>query len=166
MVGQTDRFEGITARIDGRIFQRGFWLYVWEISNGRRQVLYVGRTGDSSSHYASSPFARFGQHMDAKSHARGNAILKNLRKCGMDPSECTFDLFAVGPLFKEQREMQLHRERRHKVAALEFALASHLRKRGYEVIGTHACSVNPTPRLLRRLLTSLEERFPPRAGRP
>ncbi len=125
-----DRFVGILASIDGRILKRGFWLYVWEISNGARQVLYVGRTGDSSSNNASSPFARFSQHLDFRGNAKGNALLRNLRKAGLDPTECTFDLFALGPLFLEQRESTKHQERRDKVAALEHALAAHLSEWG------------------------------------
>lgn len=39
-----------TVTLDGAMLRRGFWLYVWEITtpNGDK-VLYVGRTGDSSS---------------------------------------------------------------------------------------------------------------------
>jgi hypothetical protein len=34
----------------GGLLERGFWLYVWEISPPQGPALYyVGRTGDSSS---------------------------------------------------------------------------------------------------------------------
>ena len=47
--------ETFTVTLDGAMLRRGFWLYVWEITtpNGEK-VLYVGRTGDSSSPNAQS----------------------------------------------------------------------------------------------------------------
>lgn len=159
-----DRFDGAVARIDGRILKRGFWLYVWEISDGRREVLYVGRTGDSSSNNAASPFSRFGQHLDFRANAKGNALLKNLRSAGIDPTRSTFELFAVGPLFLEQRDTSKHQVRRDKVAALECALAGHLRELGYDVLGSHYCNKELDRRLYRRLLLSIKERFPRRMG--
>jgi len=157
-----DRFAGVVAKIDGRILRRGFWLYVWEISNGAKQVLYVGRTGDSSSNNASSPFARFGQHLDFRDNARGNALLKNLVKAGLNPTECTFDLFAIGPLFLEQRNPEQHLRRRDKVAALECALAGHLKELGYDVMGSHHSKKELDRRLYRHLLFAVKDRFPPR----
>jgi hypothetical protein len=45
--------------LDGGVLRRGFWLYVWEvIAPTREGFLYVGRTGDSSSANAQSPFNR------------------------------------------------------------------------------------------------------------
>ena len=90
------------ARFDGRILQRGFWLYVWIITHEEQEFLYVGRTGDSSSQFASSPFSRIGQHLDLRSNAKGNSLLRNIRRENLDPMACTFELFAVGPLFEEQ----------------------------------------------------------------
>jgi hypothetical protein len=54
-----------TVVLDGRTLQRGFWLYVWEVTtpNGAK-LLYVGRTGDSSSINAQSPFNRMGDVMN------------------------------------------------------------------------------------------------------
>jgi hypothetical protein len=49
---------------DGKLLQRGFWLYVWEITAADHEVFYyVGRTGDSSSPNAQSPFNRMSQHL-------------------------------------------------------------------------------------------------------
>ena len=51
-------------RFEGALLQRGFWLYVWEIKPFDGSVFcYVGRTGDSSSHNAQSPFNRMSQHL-------------------------------------------------------------------------------------------------------
>lgn len=30
---------------DGRLLERGFWLYVWEIKKGARALHYVGLSG-------------------------------------------------------------------------------------------------------------------------
>lgn len=44
-----------TLTFDGAILQRGFWLYVWEITPvGAAPLYYVGRTGESSSTHAQS----------------------------------------------------------------------------------------------------------------
>ncbi len=50
------RLNDYSMTFDGALLERGFWLYVWRIIEGTRTVLYVGRTGDSSSPNASSPF--------------------------------------------------------------------------------------------------------------
>jgi len=57
---------------DGAPLGRGIWLYVWRITDGDRNVRYVGRTGDSSSPNTSSQFKRIGQHLDAGPNAKGN----------------------------------------------------------------------------------------------
>jgi hypothetical protein len=50
--------------IPGALLERGFWLYVWEVlTEDGNTVLYVGRTGDSSSAHAQSPFNRLSQHL-------------------------------------------------------------------------------------------------------
>jgi hypothetical protein len=52
------------VRFAGGILQRGFWLYVWEVMTQEGKALYyVGRTGDSSSTNAQSPFNRMSQHL-------------------------------------------------------------------------------------------------------
>src|SRR5208283_3705997 len=55
---------------DGGLLERGFWLYVWEITTPQdTHLYYVGRTGDSSSIKAQSPFNRMGQHLGFNKHA-------------------------------------------------------------------------------------------------
>ena len=125
------------ARFDGRLLRRAFWLYVWVISCGNTEFLYVGRTGDSSSQYASSPFSRIGQHLDLRPNAKANSLLRNIRAAGLVPTDCTFELFAIGPLFEEQYDMEAHRLHRDIVAPLEAALANHLSAAGYRVLGKH-----------------------------
>lgn len=122
---------------DGGILQRGFWLYVWEISRPNGKVLYyVGRTGDSSSTNAQSPFNRMGQHLG---FAETSCMLRrHLRGHGVEPEECRFRLVSVGPLEAESTAAGRaeHDERRDKVAAMERALAQMMSDAGCEVMNT------------------------------
>ncbi|MBL6974731.1 MAG: hypothetical protein ISR64_03275 [Deltaproteobacteria bacterium] len=127
----------IEMSFDGSLLQRGFWLYVWTVQANDRTVLYVGRTGDSSSPNASSPFRRIGQHLDSRPNAKGNAMARQLKTEGVDPTKCRFEMLAFGPIFPEQETMAEHRVIRDRVAALERKLADHLKGRGHTVIGTH-----------------------------
>lgn len=90
-------------RFDGRLLKRGFWLYVWDIRSDRQRVLYVGRTGDSSSVNASSPFARIGQHLNFKENAKANSLAKRLAHARIDHEACAFSMVAMGRLFPEHR---------------------------------------------------------------
>ena len=67
-------------KFSGAILERGFWLYAWRIENGSREFFYVGRTGDSSSQYAASPFSRLGQHLDIRPNATANMLLRHVRR--------------------------------------------------------------------------------------
>ena len=89
-------------------------------------------------------------------------MLKNLRAARLDPVKCTFDLFAIGPLFLEQSDLERHQERRDIVAPLENALAVHLRDAGYRVIGMHGSRKKVDHKLFTRLLAVVNERFPNR----
>lgn len=121
----------------GAILERGFWLYVWHICRGSDEFYYVGRTGDSSSQFASSPFSRLGQHLDIRPSAKANTLLRHVRTQGFDPLECTFELQAYGPLFPEQSSLELHRKYRDQIAPLETVLADLLRNMGLNVVGVH-----------------------------
>ncbi len=122
----------------GRLLQRGFWIYVWRITTPQEECLYVGRTGDSSSPNAASPFGRMGQHLDFRENAKGNAMMRHLRARGLDPTRCNFQVAAVGPIFPEQQTRNDHDPYRDRVAALECALAKRLKKWGHDVLGSHA----------------------------
>jgi len=132
----------------GAILERGFWLYAWRITCGKRRFFYVGRTGDSSSHFAASPFSRLGQHLDIRTNAKANTLLRHVRTQGLDPLECDFELLAFGPLFPEQQSMELHRKFRDKIAPLEAALAQIFKSRGFKVVGIHGQPGAPEPALL------------------
>ena len=143
-------------RFDGAMLRRGFWLYVWRVSQGEKSVYYVGRTGDSSSVNAASPFSRVSRHLDIRDNAKGNTLLKRLRESGFVPDKCSYEMVAVGPIFKEQEDLAGHREKRDKVAALESALAKHLRETGRDVLGVHPRAVKYDKKLFRRVRKSIE----------
>lgn len=144
----------------GSLLRRGFWLYVWRVEEGERQVLYVGRTGDSSSCFASSPFRRIGQHLDQRADAKGNAMARRLREAGIDPADCVFTMTAVGPLYAEQTDLAIHRSLRDTTGALESWLAAWLRARGYSVLGNHGRRRVAEPPEFAELKTALEADYP------
>ena len=128
--------KSTTMRFNGQLLNRGFWLYCWKVSDGKREVLYVGRTGDSSSKNAASPFSRVFRHLDTRESAKGNTLHHQLKRAGMEPSECSYLLSAYGPVFKEAED-PAYVGFRDRMAALERELAHALRDAGYTVIGTH-----------------------------
>ena len=135
--------EAYSIKFDGRVLDRGFWLYVIDILAPEGRRLYVGRTGDSSSSNAASPFARIGQHLDRRVNAKGNALARNLRAVGINPSVCSMEMIAIGPIFPEESVFALHKPVRDKMASLERALALALRQRGFTVLGKHSASREP-----------------------
>ena len=119
--------QSYSMRFDGHLLNRGFWLYVWEIKGPLSHHVYVGRTGDSSSPHASSPFKRIGQHLDPRPNAKGNALGKQLKHAGVKHEECSFEMVAIGPIWPEQADFEAHRPDRDQMAALEHAVADELR---------------------------------------
>ena len=144
----------------GELLERGFWLYVWDIRTGTERHLYVGRTGDSSSPNAASPFQRIGQHLDPRDKAKGNSLARQLKRVAADPSACSFEMVAVGPLFPEQQTFDNHKPFRDRVGALENALAKRLHDRGYNVIGTHSSTQSPEPQLWQEVCRIIDNKFP------
>jgi hypothetical protein len=127
--------EAHELRFDGGILQRGFWLYVWEVTPaGRAPLYYVGRTGDSSSTNAQSPFNRMGQHLGFAKNS--NMLRRHLTQHGAAPESCSFRLVALGPLEQEASnpDRRAYDQRRDLVAAMEKALAEFLASSGLEVM--------------------------------
>src|SRR4051794_13195620 len=86
--------------LDGAMLRRGFSLYVWEITTPQgEKLLYVGRTGDSSSANAQSLFNRLGQNLGTLPNA--SMVRNHLGKRGVDPAECRFRMVGHGPIFEE-----------------------------------------------------------------
>ena len=130
-------FPSYELSFDGRLLTRGFWVYVWRVEDplARLVVHYVGRTGDSSSANAGSPFSRMSAHLGR--NTKGNALRRNLVLAGLTPERSRFSLLALGPLFLEQSTLEAHRLVRDRAAAIEAALAAELRKGGFRVLGNH-----------------------------
>src|SRR5664280_1617693 len=102
-------------------------------------VHYVGRTGDSSSVKAQSPFARISAHLGPNKHA--NAIRRNLRKHGIDFDTCKWlDLVTYGPLFPEADNQEEHTKRRDITHALEQTLCDAMVAAGYTVLNRVPCN--------------------------
>jgi hypothetical protein len=127
-----------TVSLDGGTLERGFWLYAWKVTTAAGQtLLYVGRTGDSSSVNAQSPFNRMGQHLGS---AKNSSMLRNhLGKRGIIPEQCVFRLVAHGPILDEAGDKETHYERRDLVGALEKKLAEDLVAAGYDVMNKVNC---------------------------
>ena len=148
-----------TLKFNGAMTERGFWLYVWKIASPKGELLYVGRTGDSSSPNASSPFARMGQHFGKNEKAA--AIINHLKKKKVVPKECgEFELVAYGPLFPEVEDMGNHRAPRDKVAALEKKLADALRCGEYQVMNTVHSKKNLERDLWQEVREAFKKHFP------
>jgi hypothetical protein len=124
-------------RFEGGLLRRGFWLYVWEVTPPAADpVYYVGRTGDSSSLNAQSPFNRMGQHLGFAPNS--SMLRRHVVAHGLDPELCHFRLVAVDPLEAESTAVERaeHDARRDIVAAMEKALAEGLRTAGCLVMNT------------------------------
>lgn len=149
-----------TLSFDGAILQRGFWLYVWEIITPHgKKVHYVGRTGDSGSPHATSPYQRTGQHLSYQKTQ--NMLRQNLERRGISPERCfSFRLVAYGPIFSEAVDMQMHKAPRDVVAALEKKLANALAESGYEVINVVRCQKRLDMEHWRRVHKSFAQHFP------
>ncbi len=90
------------VRFEGGVLERGFWLYVWEVTPADQALLYyVGRTGDSSSTNAQSPFNRMGQHLGFARNS--NMLRRHLMHHGAVPESCAFRMIALGPIDQEAR---------------------------------------------------------------
>jgi hypothetical protein len=148
-----------SIKFHGGVLKRGFWLYVVDIRPPAGRYLYVGRTGDSSSANASSPFVRIGQHLDSRPNAKGNTLSRNLRQAGIDPSLCGMEMIAIGPIFPEEHEFASHRPIRDQVAALEYALAQALRERGHRVLGKHSAPCGPDVNRLTEIIRAIDTRL-------
>ena len=141
--------------LPGAMLARGFWLYVWEVTDGSgRQWLYVGRTGDSSSPNAQSPFSRLSQHLGG--NRRGNALRRNLARVGVNPDTCrSFELSCYGPVLPECEDMERHRPSRDIMAGLEKGLRDALHAAGYNLLN-EVKSRHPIDQCIRRQVRQTE----------
>jgi hypothetical protein len=151
--------ETYVTAVQGGTLRRGFWLYVWEATTSSgEQLLYVGRTGDSSSCNAQSPFNRMGQHLG---NAKNSSMLRNhLENHSIVPESCTFRLVAHGPILDEADDMPTHMERRDVVGAMEKQLADDLRAAGYVVMNDVHCNKELDRQLYGAICEAFADAFP------
>jgi hypothetical protein len=143
----------------GQLLQRGFWLYIWEIQpRGGTTIYYVGRTGDSSSQNAQSPFNRMGQHLGF--NIKSNVLRRRLKESGIAPEICEFRLVAHGPIVPEGQSLDEHRRARDVVAALEKALAEAMVAAGYDVINRVDCRKALDDEVFAAVRTAFVQHFP------
>ena len=144
---------------NGGLLERGFWLYVWEITTPQdTHLYYVGRTGDSSSIKAQSPFNRMGQHLGFNKHA--NPLRRYLNAEDVDPERCLFRLVTYGPILEEAATLEEHRQRRDRIGAIEKALAAAMVAAGYQVLNRVNCRIDVDPQLFAPVLAGFAGRFP------
>ncbi len=132
--------ETYAIGLEGGVLCRGFWLYVWDVKTpDDEHLLYVGRTGDNSSPNAQSPFNRMGQHLGYVENT--NMVRRYLDEREVDPELCTLRFIAYGPILEEapNKDMEIHKERRNVVGALEKKLRDDLEAVGYEVMNPINC---------------------------
>ncbi len=147
----------------GDLLLRGFWLYAWEVRSPDEQVrYYVGRTGDSSSIKAQSPFNRMGQHLGFNKSTQ--QLRRHLENARVKPEACSFRLVAHGPILEEALTRELHRERRDIVAALEKALAEAMRDSGYTVMNKVNSRMPQQTALFGDVRAAFAEHFPKLQG--
>jgi hypothetical protein len=145
----------------GSVLRRGFWLYIWEVTPvGGTPLYYVGRTGDSSSTNAQSPFNRMGQHLGFAKNS--NMLRKYLGHHQLEPEACAFRLVALGPLEQESEEVGRaeHDKRRDIVAALEKPLAGAMRDAGYRVMNKVSSLKALDRERFNDVLVAFAEKFP------
>ncbi|TLM69244.1 MAG: hypothetical protein FDZ69_00285 [Deltaproteobacteria bacterium] len=150
---------------NGSLLSRGFWLYVWEITaSDGCHYYYVGRTGDSSTVNAQSPFSRLSQHLGM--NPKSNALRRHLDRAGVNPEACiNFRLVSCGPLLAEAADEDTHRRSRDMVAAMEKALADAMAAAGYAMLNKVHCRKVLDEPLFDKVLAEFAEHFSKLRGR-
>ncbi len=148
-----------TLQFHGKVLERGFWIYVWKITGPNRgHHFYVGRTGDSSSANAQSPFNRVSAHLGFNENS--NTLRRHLKTNGLQPESCDFHMTCVGPIHTEIEEWGEHKSRRDDIAAIEEKLSCDLRDAGYRVINNVHCKKILNKDLYSEVKSLLEDEFP------
>ena len=143
----------------GDLLQRGFWLYVWEVTTPERDAFYyVGRTGDSSSLNAQSPYNRMGQHLGFNENT--NQVRRHLKRFDVTPEQCWFSFVAHGPIMAEEKTMELYRQSRDVAAGLEKALADAMEVSGYKVLNIIKCRKPVNEKMFADVRAAFAEHFP------
>jgi hypothetical protein len=146
-------------KFEGTVLARGFWLYVWEVTPpNSAKVYYVGRTGDSSSINAQSPFNRMGQHLGFAKNS--NMLRRWLSDRNIEPTKCSYRLISHGPVLEETKDEHEYKRRRDVVASIEKALEGAMRRAGYDVLNQVKCRMPLDEKLFHDVLRSFAAKFP------
>lgn len=131
-------------------------------------MLYIGRTGDSSSPHAAAPYTRMGQHLGLAKAS--NSLRRLLLENSVEPEACkAFDLVSFGPIFPEvtaedgidrAERMERHRPVRDKVAGLEKQLRDALHASGYQVLNIVHSKKPIDPNLWAKVRDAFSSHFP------
>ncbi len=152
---------GYEVNIDGRLLERGYWLYVWKIETPEGVLVHVGHTGDSVNAGAGTVVARLGAVLDTREQARGNSLARLVAGRGLEPLACTYRLLALGPFQPESESMHEHRPRRVEMQERAAGLCAALEARGLDLVGGAAAGggdgVLPEEELLARIVVFLGE---------
>lgn len=147
-----------TLSFDGIMLSRGFWLYVWEITDkDGRMVHYVGKTGDKSSGASQSPFDRASKHLGRNEN--NNALRRHLTSNRIDPEKCHFRLHAYNPIFDDSTT-KTHGELCDIMSGLEKALADAMLKAGYDLLNTVNCRMPLDKHLFAEVKRAFSDSFP------
>lgn len=150
-----------SASFCGGILQRGFCLYIWEITPPEGGALYYGgRTGDSSPTNGQSPFNRMGQHLGFAEN--NNMLRRHLGKHSVEPERCGFRFVALGPLEEESKaeSRDEHDDQRDRFAAMEKALPETLTAARCRVIKRVVSRKLPNGARLAEVRTAFATAFP------
>lgn len=153
------------VEFDGAFLQRGFWLYVWQVlAPDGGEFLYVGRTGDSSSPNAQSPFNRMGQHLGFQKNS--SMLRTHLGHRSVEPQDCQYRMVSHGPVLPEAAsgEMPEHKQLRDQIAAVEHQLEKDLRASGYEVMNVVRSKAILDPKLYAPVRSAFAAEFPKLGG--
>jgi len=83
-----------------------------------------------------------------------------LQRAGVRIEECTFEMVAIGPIWREEVDFDSHRLVRDQMAELERAIADDLRDHEYAVLDTHPRAGNPDQSVLHQLRTPARSQVP------
>lgn len=118
---------------------------------------YVGRTGDSSSFNAQSPFNRMGQHLGF--NVNSNLLRRRLESQKIQPEKCAYRLVSHGPIFSESKEPAEYKRLVGLVAALERDLAKALHAAGNPVLNAVSSKAVGDPVLQNTVLSAFAAHF-------
>jgi hypothetical protein len=143
----------------------GYYVYTWENTKpDDDKLLYVGRTGDSSSPNPPSLFTRLGRNLGTI--PTSSMVGNNLAKRGIDPDQCQYRIVGYGPIFEEPavKNMEDHKPLRDKTGAAEKQLALDLTAAGYDVINEVRCNAPLDKEVYAPVRAAFAAEFPALAG--